>query len=426
MFALLCFFVYDGNVRFIQFFLPFIVLTSIVLKADYSSALSLLLRYPAPKEPHRPVTFVEDALYLRRNSSEESGATLIAKYSGKPPIVNHSTKPRRTPLHTPRGSEDFRTRSPLRSPGQILQESGGIEGLLQEAAKGVYRRSEQWGLGQAFRNAVQGLQSGASTPRMSFNNGKGSVDEGRVDGSALSARIQALENRNKSLAKMLQEAMEELSEQAADFEKEKQETVANKLTLSIAKLQFLHVYLENSTLPLSADHGGGQGNDNAVNADKTSTPVNSQSPIPMATNIPSNQAQHRPSRSGAERKSPVHAPARKPANISTVPKITASSHGSPNTPLTSPFHQPRPSLAQSSFSWMLGNEDNKTNFSSPAPFSPERDKKSNVRGKTGFLFGDEKEDSPFSKGKDKSKLDKEDDDGFTLGTLRGIGNAEDR
>ena len=70
---------------------------------------------------------------------------------------------------------------------------------------------------------------------------------------------------------------------------------------------------------------------------------------------------------------------------------------------------------------MLGNEDNKTNFVSAEPFSPERDRKLAARGKAGFLFGDEKNENPPSKaGKDKGKQEKEDDDGFTLGTLKGI------
>ena len=316
----------------------------------------------------------------------------------------------------------------MRSPGQMLQDSGGIEGLLQEAAKGVYRRSEQWGLGQAFRSAVQGLQSGSNSPRRR-STARWSLDEGKgvTDHSALGARIQALEERNKMLARMLQESIEDITAQANEFEKEKEEAKANKLTLSVAKLQFLQVHLENSAMPLGPEESSADSHkqsqresfrDSKVTVLSTSsnrnTPVVSPAPSLSKSIVTRRQNSQDP-----ETRSPtqVKAPARRPANVPTTPLITRT-----ESPQQSPFQSSRPSLAESSYSWMLGDDGNKSNFVTAAPFSPDREIKGAVRGKTGFLFGDEQTEKSASRsGKVKGKSDKEDEDGFTLGTLKGVG-----
>ena len=397
---------------------------NVVLKADYSSALALLLRYPAPSDPYGPVTFVEDALYLQRNLTAEAGATLVSKYSGKPPARGHQV-PSHRGTHTPRNSMDLeRTRSPMRSPGRILQDSGGLEGLLQEAAKGVYRRSEQWGLSQAFRSAVQGLHSGSNTPRRSSNAYR-LTDENQAAGSFnnLASKIQALEDRNKTLAKLLQESIEDISAQAKEFEKEKLEAKADKLTLSVAKLQFLQVHMENSAMPLGSDSADPESQridqDQKSDADEKSMLSPSRDGFaPVASPLPISARQATTRRQNSQdsaSQSPTRAPIRRPAHISTVPRITKT-----ESPQQSPFQTSRPSLAQSSFSWMLGEGENKSSFVSASPFSPERDRKVALRGKAGFLFGDEKEEATHSKlSQGKAMPGMEDDEGFTLGTLKG-------
>ena len=320
----------------------------------------------------------------------------------------------------------------MRSPGQILQDSGGIEGLLQEAAKGVYKRSEQWGLSQALRTAVQGLHSGSNSPRHPPA-ARWSLDEGKMvkDYEGLPARIQALEDRNKALAKMLQDSIDDISAQAKEFETEKLEAKANKLTLSVAKLQFLQVHLENPVMPLGPEGVGLDGvgvhdrRDSHSEKDTDSSSItispSDERIRPVASVAPTlsgpTVARRQNSQDSEPRSpTPTRVPARRPPNISAVPRITRA-----ESPQQSPFQSSRPSLAQSSFSWMLGNEENGTNFVSAAPFSPERDRKVAGRGKAGFLFGDEKNENPPSKaGKDKGKQEKEDGDGFTLGTLKGI------
>ena len=307
----------------------------------------------------------------------------------------------------------------MRFPGQVLQDSGGIEGLLQEAAKGVYKRSEQWGLSQAFRNAVHGLQSASNSPRRG-SMARWSLDEGKiVNGTEdLSMKIQALEDRNKTLAKLLQESIDDISAQAKDFEKEKQDATATKLTLSVAKLQFLQVHLENSTMPLSQAHVGAREKIKDAKgyvspAKRTSTPVTYTVQSTVSTAKPPPIDTHRQNSRDSEIRSPTRAPVRRPASVLSTPRVVRT-----ESPKRFSFQSSRPSLAQSSFSWMLGDAENKSDFVSASPFSPEHDRKNAARGKAGFLFGDKDEGTAKERG--KSQAEREDDDGFTLGTLKGV------
>src|SRR5579862_4683692 len=125
------------------------------MEADYSTALTLLLRYPSPGRPHGPSTFVDDALYLRDNLTVTGGIEMISKYSGKPPAPlgpeSRSSTPRQRPSHSKKPSISTpkklssRIRAPLASPARFIQQQGGLEALLQDAARGFYDRGEKWG-----------------------------------------------------------------------------------------------------------------------------------------------------------------------------------------------------------------------------------------------------------------------------------------
>ena len=423
------------------------------MEADYSSALTLLLRYPMPLPPHGPPSLVADAVYLRRNLSADCGERIILRYSGKAPTLATKKSRATSPyaLRFPRKSNHAisaeqdtlsRSNSPMRSPAKFLQEQGGIEGILQEAAKGVYSRSEKWGVGRALRGAVQGLQSGASSPRQPLGVARWSLDDGKVtaiDSSHLETRIRTLEERNKSLAKMLENAMSDLWAQQKEFDKEKAVAASDALSLAIAKIQFVQVYLEDSSIPLVPE---------------TSTqvidepPKDSSPPILSVESVPSDEVQIPKVASSAGAANPssadlkldhtsskleeAEAPrASSPGPVLTdegseerpltIPATKSTSQPKPAKPQTSPspFHHSRPSLAQSSFSWMLGEDKRKSSFVSASSFPDDRRRESVARGKAGFLFGDDKNDSRGS-GTTKGKEESEDDDGFTLGTLRGV------
>ena len=420
-----------------------------MLESDYSSALTALLRYPVPRSPNGPSTFVDDALYLKHNLNRDGGTFIVSKYSGRLPMTQPKTPTgtykRKYPNHNdpPSAANASKPFSPIRSPVRFLQDQGGIEGILQEAAKGVYSRSEKWGVRKALLGAVQGLQSGSNSPqRLHVTDVRWSLDSGKatslMDTSELTSRIEALEKRNKALAKMLENAMEDLWAQEKLLDKVKQEDAANALTLAIAKIQFVQVYLEDSTMPLVSEASTQEPSkqsdapsiqiipDDNTNTETTSVLRREQanlSPAAVAAQttkhaIPTTEASessdHLPtpgtiSPSSQSSKSPT---ADKPPQVLKPAK---------QRPGPSPFHHPRPSLAQSSFSWILGEDQRKSSFISASPFLPEDKRLNPARLKAGFLFGDDKQEgrgSTDAKSK-KGKDGKEDDDGFRLGTLKG-------
>lgn len=417
------------------------------MEADYSSALTLLLRYPAPTDPQGPSGFVDDALYLRQNLTIDGGELIISRYSGRrrKPHIQENRVPSPNVFRFPRrsrkavsqeGSNSNVTDTATRSPAKFLQEQGGIEGILQEAARGVYSRGEKWGVAKALRSAVQGLQSGSNSPRQSVDitrqNAEDTCNPAAV-ATELPARIKALEARNKALAKMLENAMEDLWVQQREFEKQKAEEFANALSIAIAKVQFVQVYLQDSSLPLLPDETPQTVEDEAHQSDvhtsaDTETENQTESSSPLS--IPKNQSLEQP---------PL-TPAQLPPEMTTNPETSKPAKNPSQPPTTSnpnpslqigptPLNAPRPSLAQSSFSWMLGdNGERKSSFVSATRLPPE--KKREMRGRAAFLFGEEESDrkerrgsrdGAKGKGVDEAGIgeDEEDGEGFTLGTLRG-------
>ena len=423
-----------------------------LLDASYDHALPLLLRYPELADNRSIPMLVEDALYLRDNLNPEAGARLITKHTNRtPPVVQSSARPstprvnsRQQTIHqsTPR-----RTFSPFSTPSRLIQDSGGFDSILQEAARGMYDRGEKWGVNKAVRDAVgevrknvQTLQSRAATP------GRDAADTVHTNYSTpgpssqeeLLQRINELETRNKALGKMLGSAVSQLWKEHEDTPSKDAKT--NAATMAIAKVQLIQVYLEDSTLALTADELALAGHAaTAVGAvEAARDDMKSQVPdepleIPQrqeeliairetgsakqshpaqpifatpasskaTTTIQSSQAAIRPSR---------------PRKVAAQPQAQAPSE-IPQAQATP--EAPRPSL-QSSFSWMLGQpqsdasplsttaaqESSRSLFDSPyttastsnRPYatSPSVDfarasgtpKRTPARARPSFLFGD--------------------------------------
>ena len=354
-----------------------------MLEADYTAALTLLLRYPVPKQPHGPSTFVSDALYLRDNLLLDGGDHIISKYSRKSP---ETTVTRKLPKKVKRARTEDKEAAqkatmPTMSPSRFLQEQGGIEQIVQEAAKGVYHRGEKWGVAKALRSAVQGLQSANASPRRSLEKSRWPLESGKVasDGASaeLVATILALEERNKSLAKMLEKSMDELWTQRRDMEaQDGKEDTTDALSLAIAKVQFVQVYLENSSMPLPADMLDALRTDRAVPEKSHSS---SQSHDTSSPHIPTNG-------SIDEKTLPTRIKP-KPQNLSRKQSPSPSRLRKPSTPpQQNTSHKTRPPLSQSPFSWMLGEEQPKSDFVAASPFPPSSPA---GRGRTGSLFGDD-------------------------------------
>lgn len=405
------------------------LLTILVLESDYSAALTLLLRYPVPTAPYGPSTFVGDALYLRDNLLLDGGDHIISKYSRRAP---ETTVTRKLPKKVRRARTAEQTAaqkplpqknalSPRLSPARILQNQGGIEGIIHEAAKGVYNQGERWGVAKALRGAVQGLQSGNNSPRRQQEKYRWSLDSGtNVSESPkeLIARIQYLEERNKSLAKLLEKAMEELWTQQRETDEKRNETTADVLSIAIAKVQFVQVYLENPTMPLLSEDLPPEESKHDATLEKDARPAPS-STRPTQLQIQSDGASDEKSTSEgihAIETSDLSVPSSAHATVKPLPSTPKV--GSPSrTSGLAPYSKPRPALAQSSFSWMLGEDQQKSGFVSTSPFS------ANGRREGSQLFGDEKREGSRNRRGSKAKVkgDDSDDDGdvFTMGALKG-------
>ena len=371
-------------------------------------------------------------MYLRDNLLLDGGDHIISKYSRRAP---ETTVTRKLPKKIKRARTVEQTAaqkallpekasSPRLSPARILHSQGGIEGIIHEAAKGVYHQGERWGVAKALRGAVQGLQSGNNSPRQLPQNSRWSLDKGQTVSDSpkdLMAKVQYLEGRNRSLAKLLEKAMEDLWTQQRDADQKPNETTADTLSLAIAKVQFVQVYLENPTMPLPPE-------DNSPEDTKSNGVVerDSVSPSPRSGALP-----HHIQSDGATDEI-IESQNNHSVETRTAPverSVLASPKPLPSTPRVgnlsgasglSPFSQARPALAQSSFSWMLGEDQHKSGFVSASPFLSER---SDERRKGFELFGDDKREGRRN-GKGSNSNGNggdsgDDEDVFTIGTLKG-------
>ncbi|KAI4655045.1 uncharacterized protein J4E79_008110 [Alternaria viburni] len=388
-----------------------------LMAADTNEAFALLLRYPEPAAP--PYTFIKDALYLRDHLSPLGGAEIITRYGKQAPIIEPVSKP---PVREPSPSPSFvssRTRQSIGSPRSfVTQQGAGFEALIQGAAKNVLDRGSQWGVGRALRDAVgevrknveayqSGATSGQSTPRSggrefrkpgqlgtSGANGRPSLE--RVHSVNTFKKMEELDRRNKSLAKMLEVAVGDLWEyhrerdeaQKAREGDEKGKQAMEALSLAIAKVQFVQVYLEDSSLPLPIDEATEQASTAQAAISLSSPPPQSpvspkQAPVVPPISLSTTSQSNNPSTTASKNPSPaVSRPTSPPVRTLSPPSKLASTLSPPS----------RPHLTSSNFSWMLGEDSASSNFASGAAHSTfSSDEKRRMKGK-GFLFGDDTDD----------------------------------
>ncbi|KAL8903766.1 MAG: hypothetical protein Q9207_003726 [Kuettlingeria erythrocarpa] len=396
-----------------------------LLTADYSEALTLLLRYPVPASPNGPPTLVLDALYLRQNLMEGGGAQIVNKYSEALPerAGEKVTSKQQSAKHHDKQVRERKTNkslSPGRSAAKFLHEQGGIDSIIQEAAKGVYSRGEKWGVNKALRGAVEGLQSGANFPRRQLEGSRWSLDEGSSVPSHPSGATDAmaLEQRGKGLAKLLDNAITELWEQQRQCSNGQDDTLANALSLAIAKVQFVQVYLENPSMPFTTEGPSLH----TVPSEKPETAVKErhaeEKPLPDPQQSPEDTAAQPKLVSEDASKTQVNADLtlqeRSGTPASQAPDITVPK----SRPQPLPFHRPRPSLAQSSFSWMLGEGQRKSSFVSPSPLPSD---KRAAKEKADHLLRDGKADREGKNQKGKGRVieESEEDEVINLGVLKG-------
>ncbi|TIA39597.1 RabGAP/TBC [Aureobasidium pullulans] len=375
-----------------------------LMDADYNTALTTLLRYPALEDGKTPQEFVTNAVYLRNNFNHEGASTLVEKYSGRP-----LPQPTETPTSKLQPSMPGKLR--MQMPGRA---SSNFEDILQGAAKGVLQRGEKWGINKAFRDAMDEVRKGVreiqavQTPQAPPRHTRGlSRQSGTSDRSTNpSLQLAMLEQRNTALSKMLKKAIDDLwaYHETAVGGKAGEEESLNGLSMAIAKVQFIQVYLDDATVPLSAE-------EEAIEAGKEDA-IEVKEVQPQIKEPTSAHIDNKPAVQEAEEPADANAVEEQPKDHvepTQQHKDAAPAKATKTTDIPLDFHTPRPTLAQSSFSWMLGQspETSASNFAQAKALAP-----SDIRRRSkGFLFGDEDDaraGSPEKKkdskrGKDRKK-----------------------
>jgi TBC1 domain family protein 5 len=392
-----------------------------LLSADANEALTLLLRYPSPEAPYLPPTFVEDAVLLKSRLSVETGHQLISQYSGRAPRRISTTVERpSTPISS---REDSMSRSPRFSSPFGSPASSTLESVFQDVARGVLTRGSQAvrdAMGEVRRN-VQTFQPGRNSPLTKSLPGTGTAVGHRTKRSDASStiaanvlrRINALEERNKQLAKMLEAAVSDLWEYQKSLEQEKNNSVNSleSLSIAIAKVQFVQAYLSDSSLLLPPDDNQSSGRRRTESEDSTrSDPGPSQSaPADADSQNPESQRKVEASiefGNYGEKVEDNVAIASKPPMVrvsAPSPAVSALSQAISAAPKASLSPSHRPTLAKSSFSYMLGqaHEDPSSSFLNASPLTP-NERRNRVGADKAFLFGDEEDiesDQSSSRGK---------------------------
>ncbi|KAI8963903.1 RabGAP/TBC [Daldinia sp. FL1419] len=374
-----------------------------LLNADLTSALQLLLKYPSPQQQYGPHTFVDDAVYLDKHFNSAGGSSLIAKYTGRPPSAlgaEYGTDtPRRSPSNIRRKLAG--ARSPLSS-ARFKSPQGGMEALLQGAAKGVLERGEKLGINQAVRDAMVEIRRNVQEARSSMKAGRDLLAE---PGPTTTVRAVAmLDRRNRRLANLLDEPLTSLKNLATSDLEDKRK-YQDALEVAAAKIQFIKIYLEDSTLDLPDE-------EEPVSSLSLDTPTATDEkldPEPLSQAVaaidlnPSTQAAN-------SRKLETAQPSSTKSPLSNPDKMDMDvddplGSGAPATSIAEKkLERPQPpiptrsTLAQSSFSWML-EPDAAPSSSSPSIFPSnlpsttesshrKRPSANANRERTAFLFGE--------------------------------------
>lgn len=370
-----------------------------VMKADYSTALTLLLRYPAPGPKYTPITFVQDALFLKHQQTSNSAANIVLKYTGKRPTLSsqpHSSRPqtpdrdtqnhRHQPSPLPKQGRSSPGIANLTSARFLQPRSGGLEALFQDVSGEIQRRTESWNVAKTVRGAMEEVRKNVVVPRSSpiirpkdplSKNSTTTLQTDTLQVQELSNRLDKLENRNKALAKMLEDALGQLRAGHERIEKKDQEH-DEAFNVALARIQFVQVYLEDLGMPIPEDIPV---EEKAAIADALSggaVTVNSPETVQPAASPPPPAAEDTKLPPPQIATPPTDTPLSQPQSEtqSQTPRPTSPS----STPQISKLQpQPRPSLAQSSFSWMLGENHHRSSFVSSVSVEPEELRKAKTK-----------------------------------------------
>ncbi|EFQ98062.1 TBC1 domain family member 5 [Nannizzia gypsea CBS 118893] len=376
-----------------------------LMDADYSTALSLLLRYPSP-EPIKPRAFVLDGLYLEHNTTCEGASYLVHKYSDKhiPQKVQNSASPppgAGMSLPTRQKSRSI-TRdifnSPSSSPNRLT--SKRLDSIFQDVSEGLYRRAEGWGVTKAVRGAVtearrnmQGLQAGATNTSLFSHDGPAwdSPSPPRLSLATvreLKMKMSMMEQRNKDLATMLEDALNTLQAQQpspAATEEKGIEGEDSRLAMddAVATIRKVKACLEDAAISLSPAGTGREVHrpSNTRSSEDSPTRGRVQATVDRALEPAKLSKEDELKAAIAASMEEPQSPQSPPSSISAANNnndqntLSSNARNTINTTASTKVHPSRPtrtSVRDSSFSWILGDDQARPSFATSASAPPEQ------------------------------------------------------
>ncbi|RMD42072.1 hypothetical protein DV735_g3046, partial [Chaetothyriales sp. CBS 134920] len=344
-----------------------------LIDADYSTAITNLTRVNIANGDQDPRSLVRDALALERNKNQEAGADLIQASSGRRPKLQRRDSVAKDRLNAdPWPARGLRTRQQRQSagssPARFSSPQRQLETLFQNVSSGIQQRTEGWTVSRAVRSAVGEVRKNVNN--FQAHSRQGSVDVAstgkeaglneEADSSSevkqLEKKLHQLQARNTALAKMLDGALESLRSMNENNGGNKDKREEN-FNVSLAKIQFVSVYLSDPEIPIPAG---------APDPEKQ---TGKEGDLPDAPGEPDEDS-----------------------------------------------HHGRASLADSSFSFMLGDDRQRSRFVSAVADIPEqrRDSRSSEsKARPKQLWADQQKEAA----KDQPGPGPE-DDGFTMTSLR--------
>ena len=446
-----------------------------LVDADYNAALGILLKYPEHSTESSAQTLAYDAIYLQTHLSKEGGNVLVQKYAGRPILTldRPGTPPALQRNTTAFSGAALRRRSEHKSGSPSPRgprQARNIEAVLQNTAKNIYAQSEKLGIGKAVRNAVDEVHKKAQEIRDGQTSSPSPTRRGNTARSGsflINDKFRELEARNKHLSELLAGAVNELwdcqrfmTESDVLGKSELREDNIEKLSAAIAKVQLVQVHLEEPSLILAEEEGSSidvARNDDSqqdlpvrepamlaetAKADEGNKMLTDETPATATSGAQDNAASPKvadlpdpstfedldiPSSSSPPKakysiKSPAEALLHAVSSPSK-PDATTQIHGlGVNTGLSA--SPARPSLAQSQFSFMLGQSEDQPKNQKP---SPAKTSAHSERKGSPSLFGSAKPsrdtagrvgDVKHSGDADKQDHQLDDDNEFDMNSLR--------
>lgn len=252
-----------------------------------------------------------------------------------------------------------------------------------------------------MKRNMQSLQSAESSPRRSTDNIRWSLDEGRhVSETSTTApkTVETLEQRNKELAMILQGALKEMDRLILDINKSKETALKDVMTI----IGSVKECLEDSRLPIPKAEEAVQESTDDAEGRTTKSPdqrkTSNSSPISKSVEITLGL--------GTPAKDITLMNNGGDSASTATDALKSSSPPSKASPVSPSMPGSRPTLADSSFAWMLGESDLRSSFVASFP-TPATERRQSRHGKTGYLFGnstDETSPSPEDQGRGDSLI----------------------